>query len=473
MRNYSEGSLAVPTIKLIAPSDVSAFNEAELRSCLFALERVEQQASALRVRIAQRSAELHKAGGRERPEDLLSRSGQTPKNEIRQTIKAAETISQTPELSAQLEQIPTANLKTTVATISRLSDDEKDRLDMGLVAKVATKEDVSSFGAKLRTHITDTAVSKAEQHLRARKRSEFKHWMNKDQGMGQGFLQYDPERYEVFAKIIDKGVSILANSGLKNGQNISGAKIRKDHNLAAEALFQIVAGKLDPTNSAVDVSGYSSGPRSDLVANSRQTKLTTDKKQEANANEKQATTRSRRPVCNGHCTQETKLSPTAEVLVVVDSETLRVGEHPETVCETENGNPISPESLERHLCNAVYRKVTLDESKVPINVGRRYRTATDAQWSAIKAMYSTCAFDGCETRIGWCQPHHIQYWRHDGKTDLGNLVPLCSEHHHLVHEGGWKIALTPKRQLKIFDREAVLISVTDSPIRGPAKIDSG
>ena len=147
--------------------------------------------------------------------------------------------------------------------------------------------------------------------------------------------------------------------------------------------------------------------------------------------------------------------------------------HAGTVCETETGAPVATESLERHLCNSVYRKVTLDESRVPINVGRKYRTATDAQWSALKSMYSTCAFYDCQTRINWCQPHHIRYWRHGGKTDLNNLVPLCSEHHHLVHEGGWKIALLPDRRMKIFDKTARLVATTDPPIRGPGLVDSG
>jgi hypothetical protein len=30
-----------------------------------------------------------------------------------------------------------------------------------------------------------------------------------------------------------------------------------------------------------------------------------------------------------------------------------------------------------------------------------------------------------------------------------NLLPTCTKHHHLVHEGGWKLALDPRRNLTI------------------------
>jgi hypothetical protein len=35
--------------------------------------------------------------------------------------------------------------------------------------------------------------------------------------------------------------------------------------------------------------------------------------------------------------------------------------------------------------------------------------------------------------------HHVQHWEHGGPTELRNLVHLCWHHHHLVHEGGWRL----------------------------------
>lgn len=35
--------------------------------------------------------------------------------------------------------------------------------------------------------------------------------------------------------------------------------------------------------------------------------------------------------------------------------------------------------------------------------------------------------------------HHIQHWAAGGETRLDNLLLLCSSHHRLVHEGGYRI----------------------------------
>ena len=103
MLTKSKRSSAVPKIEFTAPVDVSGFDEAMLARCLFQLERVEQQAASLRLRITQRSAELHRAGSRERPEDLLTRSGLTPSHDVKQTIKTAKAVAASPDLAANLD----------------------------------------------------------------------------------------------------------------------------------------------------------------------------------------------------------------------------------------------------------------------------------------------------------------------------------------------------------------------------------
>jgi hypothetical protein len=35
--------------------------------------------------------------------------------------------------------------------------------------------------------------------------------------------------------------------------------------------------------------------------------------------------------------------------------------------------------------------------------------------------------------------HHIQHWSQGGETTLENLTLLCTFHHRLLHEGGFKI----------------------------------
>jgi predicted restriction endonuclease len=45
--------------------------------------------------------------------------------------------------------------------------------------------------------------------------------------------------------------------------------------------------------------------------------------------------------------------------------------------------------------------------------------------------------------------HHVKYFEHGGPTDIDNLLPLCSKHHHCAHEGGWRIQLSSNRTLTI------------------------
>jgi len=161
-------------------------------------------------------------------------------------------------------------------------------------------------------------------------------------------------------------------------------------------------------------------------------------------------------------------SSRAHLTVVVDESTLRNGFHPETVAETGDGHRLPPESVARLACDAVLQRVTLDDRGVPIDVGRRYRTATDAQWHAIRAIYSHCAWHRCDRPLSWCQLHHIHEWEHGGPTDLCNLIPLCNRHHHLVHEGQWRVSLDPNsRCLGIYRPDGSPLA-TAEPDRRPA-----
>jgi hypothetical protein len=92
----------------------------------------------------------------------------------------------------------------------------------------------------------------------------------------------------------------------------------------------------------------------------------------------------------------------------------------------------------------------IDGRSVPIDVGRSKRLATVHQRRALEAIYPTCAIPDCEVIFDHCNVHHIDYWENGGSTDLNNMIPLCSRHHHAAHEGGWKLQLNLEtRELSI------------------------
>ena len=138
----------------------------------------------------------------------------------------------------------------------------------------------------------------------------------------------------------------------------------------------------------------------------------------------------------------------AEVVVHVDLDTLTHGlgfhvDRTSATCRTALGEEIPVETVRRLACDAEIIPVVLGGHGVPLDVGRSKRLATIHQRRAFEAMYTTCAIPDCDVPFHRCQIHHIDYWENGGHTDLHNQVPLCSRHHHAVHEGGWTLSLEP------------------------------
>ena len=138
-----------------------------------------------------------------------------------------------------------------------------------------------------------------------------------------------------------------------------------------------------------------------------------------------------------------------EISVLVDLDTLRTGLHDHSVCETADGQPVPPDTVRRMACDADLVPVVVDGAGRALDVGRSRRVATHAQRVALRAMYATCAHPGCTVRFDGCQIHHVTEWSFGGATDLANLLPLCSRHHHAVHEGGWQLRLRPDRSIEL------------------------
>ncbi len=142
-----------------------------------------------------------------------------------------------------------------------------------------------------------------------------------------------------------------------------------------------------------------------------------------------------------------------EVVVVVDT----------TVADTSTGAPIVDWGLPVEIPHrvlldlfgradvntVVVRNGVVLHAPGELNLGRTTRLANRAQRRALRATYATCAVPGCSVRFDHCNIHHVRWWENDGLTDLANLLPLCSKHHHCVHDGGWQLHLAPDRILTV------------------------
>lgn len=87
-----------------------------------------------------------------------------------------------------------------------------------------------------------------------------------------------------------------------------------------------------------------------------------------------------------------------------------------------------------------------DSDGQPLWVGRTRRLPTKAQRLVAIARDRGCGIRGCRMPHQWTQLHHIIWWSLNGKTDIDNLVQLCSYHHHLVHDEQFTLTKGPQNE---------------------------
>jgi len=162
-----------------------------------------------------------------------------------------------------------------------------------------------------------------------------------------------------------------------------------------------------------------------------------------------------------------------EAVVVIDERTLGEGWHPHSHVDLGvDGLELPLDTIRRIVTTSsiipVYRDangvvVQVGDGRLPLDLGRRTRVPNRAQYLALRAMYPTCGVSGCRVPFQRCQIHHVIWWRNGGRTDLRNLLPICSRHHHLVHDEGWVLHLARDRTLTISLPDGTFITSRPPP----------
>lgn len=105
--------------------------------------------------------------------------------------------------------------------------------------------------------------------------------------------------------------------------------------------------------------------------------------------------------------------------------------------------PIGPHLLMYLLCVSdltafIVKTGTGRQQDQILNVGRTRRLATLTQRRAVLARQKgICAAPGCgHTHL---EIHHTVFWSQGGRTDLDQLIGLCTRCHHLLHQGSLHI----------------------------------
>ena len=100
-------------------------------------------------------------------------------------------------------------------------------------------------------------------------------------------------------------------------------------------------------------------------------------------------------------------------------------------------SPLSRGALRRLACDATISLLVRDPGRPdPLYVGRSARTVSGPQFTALVARDRRCVRKGCRRPASQCEAHHVEPWADGGPTDLGNLVLLCFQCHHDLHDRG-------------------------------------
>jgi len=432
-------------VESMARVDVSSLSASEARGLLGDISHVRQWMSALESSVISRMKEVAE------PEIVavdLAAVGRMNRGQVRGALERAETLDQFGLFAGALAQgqITTAHVDAVSRGLKTLGEE-----GAGLVGAESTLLEqacvlpADQFGRFVANEVERQSTLKANQEFGDQRRATSLKWWNNKQGMVRLSGSFDPERGALLVGRLDNAVEAMFHGphGSIDAGDLAPGVEPNDHRRAV-ALLGLVGGSVlrgscesfladgvpgitdgagdDPSATVGDVDASSSSGSSGDVAH-------VSGVESANAVSVAATR--------------------AEILVTVDLETLRSGVHGSSVHRTSTGAELPADVIRRMACEAAIVPVVLNGQGVVVDIGRARRLATRAQRQAIFAMHRTCAMPECSVRIAVCVPHHIDYWERGGATDLANLVPLCSRHHHVVHEGGWKLSISRDRTVTV------------------------
>jgi len=360
------------------------------------------------LKCSRRARQLAEAGRSEPADSMNSRQGRRSNKEAKK-ITDRENVGESMggfEGALGDGKVSGEHLDALAAAMKNLDDDlkAKFREREAELLKHALTEGVDVFTRRCRqiarqlVAAASAGKSDADELDDQRKRSRVAHWVNKITGMHHTHLELDPIRDAALWSVVNAYLAKLR-------QNDGNAKTPWSQMQVNAFLAAVEAGVINGDGA----SGSSDGDN------------TADAGGDAGRR-------------------------VPEVTVLIDWQTLLSEMHGNTVCETEDGVPLPVSTVRRLCCDAEVLPAVLGGDGEILDAGRSKRTANRQQRRAIRAMHRTCGHPDCTVRFSACRVHHIKWWWKDlGPTDIDNLLPLCERHHHLVHEGGWGLSMTPDR----------------------------
>jgi hypothetical protein len=381
-------------LRRLLAADVGGFDAGSVSQAMRDVARLRGVIDVLDAALVRRADELHHQGVGAEPVAMLVEAGRVSGRDGRRVVARSEVIGAVPELATALTQgrVSSGHADALGRVAGRLDDATRERFlaEAPVLVGIAGRSTPESFERQCKRIADNLGDGGLGEFDRQRRQTRLRHWINRETGMYVIHGELDPELASAVFTALDAEIERLFHAG-GDGAAVVDDLARSNEHLAAHALVNLIRGG----------HRHGSGPVG------------------------------------------------VEVSVLIDHQTLVHGLHEQGVCELADGTQIPVETARRLACDGDIIPIVLGSDGVTLDVGRSRRLATRAQRKALRAMHRTCAFDGCDVAHSRCQPHHLRPWETGGPTDLANLIPLCHRHHHLVHEGRWRLDLDAARTLTI------------------------
>jgi hypothetical protein len=392
----------------VRAADPEAMSRDQLAAHNGDLKRLRSWLAAAEVRAARRAKALEAAGSCESVESMASRNGGRSGRGARDLGRRSELCDEMPDVETALAagDMTDEHLDAVAKASAGLEGDAKaEFVDLASdIVDEAARTSVDTFDRSMR----DLAGSiKARHDARAgvdeleiqRRASKVRRWIDKRTGMHHTRVELDPIR--------DAKLHSAVNAELVRLRASDATGDMSWDQMLVEAFVNTVAGT--PRVAASDAAGSA------------------------------GSTLGAADGCG-------RVDRVPEITVLVDWQRLIDDAATVGICETDNGVPLPVATVRRLCCDAEILPVVLGGDGEVLDAGRSARTATRAQRRTLRAMHRGCAHPDCGVGFDACRIHHVRWWwKQRGRTDIDNLLPLCERHHHLVHEGGWQLSMTPDR----------------------------
>ena len=407
-------------------ADIASADEAALHRITGDCARVQSWLALTEAAVANRAQTLHEAGRSGPPETVLGAGGARSGRNAKAATRRAQTVNSSPAMAQALADggCSADHADALGNAKSKLDDSARTRFEQNEAELIQHARSMSADAFARRARRAADLASGDEgvgEFEKARRQSTGSVWRDPETNMTRVSAALDPERGAILAAALRQEVNRLWR--LEHGDLIAPSGVAKNSQLCAQALYNLVTGA---PGSATSSDGSDRAGRG------------------------------------------------AEVMVLIDYDTLVGQLRTDSVCEASDGTVLPPETVRRMACNAGNIPAVLGGDGVSLDLGRSARVASHHQRLALRAMYSGCADASCDAPFEHCQIHHLEPWHPGpgaaagtagGPTDLANLVPVCNKLHHLLHEGGWTAELDTDRTLRLYKPDGTLHSV--NPLETP------